>query len=76
MPDAKGLRDLYCLLGAPGQDVPAVQLLNPQDAAVATVASMGADAVLDDEGAGGWSLGNSSKHQTPSWTTRLGDDPA
>ncbi|MFB4317595.1 AAA family ATPase [Actinomadura sp. 21ATH] len=49
LPDAKGMRDLHCLLGAPGRDVAAVRLLNPVDAAVETAASMGADAVLDDE---------------------------
>ncbi|MFC5747640.1 ATP-binding protein [Actinomadura rugatobispora] len=51
MPDAKGLRDLHCLLSQPGRDLAAVRLLNPQDAtqAVETAASLGADAVLDDE---------------------------
>ncbi|MYW29510.1 ATPase, partial [Streptomyces sp. SID2119] len=29
VPDAKGLRDLHSLLGLPGADVPAVQLLAP-----------------------------------------------
>ncbi|MGW2051423.1 AAA family ATPase [Streptomyces sp. NPDC001858] len=49
MPDAKGLRDLHCLLSEPGRDVPSVRLLNPQDDAVATAHAMGADEVLDDE---------------------------
>ncbi|CAM5644010.1 hypothetical protein SALBM135S_02971 [Streptomyces alboniger] len=49
MPDAKGLRDLHCLLSLPGQDIAAVRLLNPDDDAVATVHGMGADEVLDDE---------------------------
>ncbi|NEA02804.1 ATP-binding protein, partial [Streptomyces sp. SID10116] len=49
MPDAKGLRDLHCLLSLPGQDIPAVRLLNPDDDTVATVHGMGADDVLDDE---------------------------
>ncbi|MGW0948951.1 ATP-binding protein [Streptomyces sp. NPDC002623] len=49
MPDAKGLRDLHCLLSEPGRDVPSVRLLNPQDDAVATAHTMGADEVLDDE---------------------------
>ncbi len=49
MPDAKGLRDLHCLLSRPGQDIAAVRLLNPDDDTVATVHSMGADEVLDDE---------------------------
>ncbi|MFK4066200.1 AAA family ATPase [Streptomyces sp. NPDC029674] len=49
MPDAKGLRDLHCLLSLPGQDIAAVRLLNPDDDAVATEHGMGADEVLDDE---------------------------
>ncbi|MFH8290035.1 ATP-binding protein [Streptomyces sp. NPDC018059] len=49
MPDAKGLRDLHCLLSLPGQDIAAVRLLNPDDDTVATVQGMGADEVLDDE---------------------------
>ncbi|THC46520.1 ATP-binding protein [Streptomyces sp. A1499] len=49
MPDAKGLRDLHCLLGLPGRDIAAVRLLNPDDDTVATVHGMGADDVLDDE---------------------------
>ncbi|MET9730458.1 AAA family ATPase [Streptomyces sp. NPDC006458] len=49
MPDAKGLRDLHCLLSLPGQDIAAVRLLNPDDDSVATVHGMGADEVLDDE---------------------------
>ncbi|CAM5372491.1 hypothetical protein SALBM135S_08594 [Streptomyces alboniger] len=49
MPDAKGLRDLHCLLSLPGQDIAAVRLLNRIDDAVATVHGMGADEVLDDE---------------------------
>ncbi|BCB84151.1 ATP-binding protein [Phytohabitans suffuscus] len=50
MPDAKGLRDLHLLLGAPGRDVPAVQLLSPEGGAVVVAARrMGGDPVLDDE---------------------------
>ncbi|MGW0535615.1 ATP-binding protein [Streptomyces sp. NPDC003032] len=49
MPDAKGLRDVHCLLGLPGQDIAAVRLLNPDDDTVATVQGMGADEVLDAE---------------------------
>ncbi|AZM53646.1 ATP-binding protein [Streptomyces sp. WAC 01529] len=49
MPDAKGLRDLHCLLSLPGQDIAAVRLLNPDDDTVATAHGMGADDVLDDE---------------------------
>lgn len=49
MPDAKGLRDLHCLLSLPGHDIAAVRLLNPDDEAVAAVHEMGADDVLDEE---------------------------
>nr|WP_083977708.1 AAA family ATPase [Herbidospora sakaeratensis] len=50
MPDAKGLRDLHLLLGAPGTDIPAVRLLNPEGGReVVAARSFGGDAVLDDE---------------------------
>jgi hypothetical protein len=50
MPDAKGLRDLHLLLGAPGRDVPAVELLSPEGGAVVVAARrMGGDPVLDEE---------------------------
>ncbi|MFI6321694.1 ATP-binding protein [Nonomuraea sp. NPDC050556] len=50
LPDAKGLNDLRLLLTHPGDDVPAVQLLDPTGGEVVVAASrMGGDAVLDDE---------------------------
>ncbi|BCB79066.1 hypothetical protein GCM10022251_18930 [Phytohabitans flavus] len=50
MPDAKGLRDLHLLLGAPGRDVPAVELLSPEGGALVVAARrMGGDPVLDEE---------------------------
>ncbi|MFI9554135.1 ATP-binding protein [Nonomuraea endophytica] len=50
LPDAKGLRDLRTLMGSPGTDIPAVELLNPAGGAEAVAARrMGGDAVLDDE---------------------------
>jgi hypothetical protein len=49
VPDAKGLRDLHCLLGQPGQDVAAVRLLDPHDGTAEAAGAMGADDVLDDE---------------------------
>ncbi|GAA4451696.1 ATP-binding protein [Phytohabitans houttuyneae] len=50
MPDAKGLRDLHLLLGVPGRDVPAVELLSPEGGAVVVAAHrMGGDPVLDEE---------------------------
>ncbi|UIX32499.1 ATP-binding protein [Streptomyces sp. GQFP] len=49
LPDAKGLRDLHCLLGRPDREVPALQLLSPGDDETAAAGSMGADHVLDDE---------------------------
>ncbi|MEU0162087.1 AAA family ATPase [Streptomyces sp. NPDC006261] len=51
VPDAKGLRDLHSLLGLPGADVPAVQLLAPEGGAVVAAAGrLGGDPVLDEEG--------------------------
>ncbi|MFD3646226.1 ATP-binding protein [Streptomyces cyaneofuscatus] len=50
VPDAKGLRDLHSLLGLPGADVPAVQLLAPEGGAVVAAAGrLGGDPVLDEE---------------------------
>ncbi|MGW3437794.1 ATP-binding protein [Streptomyces bacillaris] len=50
MPDAKGLRDLHSLLGLPGADVPAVQLLAPEGgSAVVAAGRLGGDPVLDEE---------------------------
>ncbi|NAS25009.1 AAA family ATPase [Herbidospora sp. NEAU-GS84] len=50
MPDAKGLRDLHLLLGAPGTDIPAVRLLNPEGGhEVVAARGFGGDAVLDGE---------------------------
>jgi hypothetical protein len=48
--DAKGIRDLAVLLAQPGRAVPARDLVGATgDAAVAAEASLGADAVLDDQ---------------------------
>ncbi|MEQ4715608.1 AAA family ATPase [Nonomuraea sp. B19D2] len=50
MPDAKGLRDLHTLLSRPGDDVPAVLLLDPEGGEVVVAARrMGGDDVLDEE---------------------------
>ncbi|MGN9914272.1 ATP-binding protein [Phytohabitans sp. LJ34] len=50
VPDAKGLRDLHLLLGAPGRDIPAVELLSPEGGALVVAARrMGGDPVLDEE---------------------------
>ncbi|MFH9608413.1 ATP-binding protein [Streptomyces sp. NPDC017448] len=50
VPDAKGLRDLHTLLGLPGTDVPAVQLLAPEGGSLVVAAGrLGGDPVLDDE---------------------------
>ncbi|MEV5595517.1 AAA family ATPase [Streptomyces sp. NPDC052496] len=50
VPDAKGLTDLHTLLSRPGQDVPAMRLLYPDSAPLATAAAaLGSDPVLDDE---------------------------
>jgi len=50
MPDAKGLRDLRELLRRPGDDIPAVALLDPAAGPELVAARrMGGDPVLDDE---------------------------
>ncbi len=50
LPDAKGLRDLHLLLGRPGSDVAAVELLDPAAGPELVAARrMGGDPVLDDE---------------------------
>ncbi|MEU0099427.1 AAA family ATPase [Streptomyces sp. NPDC006267] len=50
VPDAKGLRDLHSLLGLPGADVPAVQLLAPEGGSLVVAAGrLGGDPVLDEE---------------------------
>lgn len=50
VPDAKGLRDLHSLLGLPGADVPAVQLLAPEGGDLVIAAGqLGGDPVLDEE---------------------------
>lgn len=50
VPDAKGLRDLHSLLGLPGTDVPAVQLLAPEGGDLVVAAGqLGGDPVLDEE---------------------------
>lgn len=49
VPDAKGLRDIHVLLGRPGVDVPAVDLLTAGGGAEPRAArQMGGDDVLDD----------------------------
>ncbi|WP_257895154.1 ATP-binding protein [Streptomyces anulatus] len=49
VPDAKGLRDLHSLLGLPGADVPAVQLLAPEGGDLVVAGQLGGDPVLDEE---------------------------
>ncbi|AUH41784.1 AAA family ATPase [Streptomyces sp. CMB-StM0423] len=50
LPDAKGLRDLHTLLAAPGTDLPAVRLLNPEGGEeLAAAHRLGGDPVLDAE---------------------------
>ncbi|MCX4824503.1 AAA family ATPase [Streptomyces sp. NBC_01142] len=50
VPDAKGLRDLHTLLARPGDDLPAVLLLDPEGGeAVAAARRFGGDPVLDEE---------------------------
>ncbi|HZB58886.1 MAG TPA: AAA family ATPase [Actinomycetota bacterium] len=50
LPDAKGLADLHLLLGRPGTDVPAVELLDPAAGPELVAARrLGGDPVLDEQ---------------------------
>ncbi|GAA0460527.1 hypothetical protein GCM10009544_23860 [Streptomyces stramineus] len=50
VPDAKGLHDLHCLLGRPGEDIAAARLLDPHhDTTAEAAGAMGADDILDEE---------------------------
>ena len=50
LPDAKGLADLHLLLGKPGADVPAVELLDPAAGPELVAARrLGGDPVLDEQ---------------------------
>ncbi|GAA2614698.1 hypothetical protein GCM10010399_52010 [Dactylosporangium fulvum] len=50
LPDAKGLRDLHVLLSRPGDDIAAVELLDPAAGPeLAAARRMGGDPIIDDE---------------------------
>ncbi|WP_084628170.1 ATP-binding protein [Amycolatopsis nigrescens] len=75
LPDAKGLRDLHYLLGVPGKDVPAVQLLNPEGGELVLAAKgMGGDAVLDDEAKARYRARLTRLDDEIDRATELGDD--
>ncbi|MBC6457389.1 ATP-binding protein [Actinomadura sp. HBU206391] len=75
MPDAKGLHDLHLLLGRPGTDIPAVQLLNPEGGAIVVAARrMGGDDVLDDEAKAQYRRRLTRLDEEIDRATELGDD--
>ncbi|REE96444.1 ATP-binding protein [Thermomonospora umbrina] len=75
MPDAKGLRDLHLLLAAPGTDVPAVRLANPEGGAeVAAARALGGDPVLDEEAKARYRRRLAELDEEIDRATVLGDD--
>ncbi|MEV0620486.1 AAA family ATPase [Nonomuraea sp. NPDC050404] len=75
LPDAKGLRDLHTLLGHPGEDLPAVVLLDPEGGEVVVAASrMGGDEVLDEEAKARYRRRLARLDEEIDLATGLGDD--
>lgn len=75
VPDSKGLRDLHVLLRVPGREIPATRLLNPAGGETVTaVATLGGDAVLDDEARGRYRARLSTLDELIEEAAALGDD--
>ena len=75
VPDSKGLRDLHVLLRAPGKEIPATRLLNPAGGeTVTTAASMGGDALLDEEAKSRYRTRLSTLDDLIAAATESGDD--
>ncbi|HEV2777857.1 MAG TPA: AAA family ATPase [Actinophytocola sp.] len=75
VPDAKGLRDLHVLLGRPGRDVPAVELLDPSGGELVVAARrLGGDAVLDDTARAAYRRRLSTLDEEIDRAAELGDD--
>jgi hypothetical protein len=75
VPDSKGLRDLHVLLRAPGKEIPATRLLNPAGGdTVTAAASLGGDAVLDDEAKARYRARLSTLDERIEEATSRGDD--
>jgi hypothetical protein len=75
LPDAKGLRDLHLLLGRPGDDVPAVELLDPAAGPELVAARrMGGDPVLDEEARARYRRRLTDLDEAIEQATELGDD--
>ena len=75
VPDSKGLRDLHVLLRAPGKEIPATKLLNPAGGEpVTTAATLGGDAVLDEEAKASYRARLSTLDELIEESTALGDD--
>jgi hypothetical protein len=75
VPDSKGLRDLHVLLRAPGKEIPAARLLNPAGGETVTAAAtLGGDAVLDEEAKVRYRARLSTLDELIEDATALGDD--
>ncbi|WP_220449038.1 hypothetical protein [Nonomuraea mesophila] len=75
MPDAKGLRDLHTLLSRPGDDVPAVRLLDPAGGELVVAARrMGGDDVLDEEAKSSYRRRLAQLDEEIDRAVELGDD--
>jgi hypothetical protein len=75
MPDSKGLRDLHVLLRSPGKEIPATRLLNPAGGETVTAAaSLGGDALLDDEARARYRARLSTLDELIEQAAALGDD--
>ena len=75
VPDSKGLRDLHVLLRSPGKEIPAIRLLNPAGGETVTAAaSLGGDALLDDEAKARYRTRLSTLDELIEQATALGDD--
>jgi tetratricopeptide (TPR) repeat protein len=75
VPDSKGLRDLHVLLRVPGKEIPATKLLNPAGGETVTAsATLGGDAVLDEEAKVRYRTRLSILDERIEEATTLGDD--
>jgi AAA ATPase-like protein len=75
VPDSKGLRDLHVLLRVPGKEIPATRLLNPAGGETVTAAAtLGGDAVLDDEARSRYRARLSTLDEMIEEAAALGDD--
>jgi tetratricopeptide (TPR) repeat protein len=75
MPDAKGLRDLHTLIGSPGNDIRAVELLDPDGGELVVAArSLGGDQVLDEQARAAYQRRLATLDEEIDRAAELGDD--